>query len=250
MSRNINKYQQEYMADYGFEQVMVKYRHKLVLERLDIYQPDTIIEIGCGSEMLYQHYLKQHSPIKQWIIIEPAKEFSAIARNAALPNSYVIQSFFENAEEQIINTLHKAAPDMIICSGLLHEVPNVEALLSQISAIMSRDTILHVNVPNANSMHRRLAMAMGLVKDTKQMSERNKSLLQHRVYDLKNLIEDLHQNRFEIETTGGYLLKPFTHRQMEEITSITDNKILDGLFELGRIDPNWASEIYVEAYYR
>ena len=45
-------YQTAYLADYGFESVMVHYRQQLLLERLDKLRPKIVVEIGCGSELL------------------------------------------------------------------------------------------------------------------------------------------------------------------------------------------------------
>jgi hypothetical protein len=51
---------------------------------------------------------------------------------------------------------------------------------------------------------------------------------------------------FEIEGSGGIMLKPFTHAQMESLPFTTPS-LLSGLELLGSELPDLAAEVYVEA---
>jgi hypothetical protein len=247
MPRDITQYESSYLADYGFESVMVAYRRRMLLERLALHKPRTVVEIGCGAELLYRHYLEQGGQVDCWIIVEPGGQFATTARASNLPNLHVIQAFFEDATGQI-GTLLPAPPELIICSGVLHEVPDAHRLLSAIANVMGEHTLLHVNVPNATSFHRRLAKSMGLIQELKTMSERNRQLLQHRVYDREALEQDLRAAGLRVGESGGYLVKPFTHGQMERIAPELGQAVLDGLYRLGKEAPEWAGEIYAEAH--
>src|ERR1700686_2661862 len=129
MNRDIAQYESAYLADYGFEGVMVEYRRRMLLERLREIQPKVVVEVGCGSELLYESYLKQASPAECWIIVEPGQLFFESAQKQKLPNLHVIQAFLEEATPQIAQWLPRA-PDLVICSGLLHEVPDAHHLLT------------------------------------------------------------------------------------------------------------------------
>ncbi len=238
-------YRQAYQADYEFERIMVHYRKKLLLERLDKFRPDVVVEIGCGSELLYDTWMRQRGAAKCWVIVEPVHQFAEIARTSNLPGLYVICNFFEDSIDTVRDFLTKE-PDIVICSGLLHEVPSALKLLESIHQIMGWKTILHVNVPNAESMHRRLAKSMRLINNTKQMSKRNVSHLQNRVYDINTLKYDMSQSNLQVVEEGGYLIKPFTHEQMENIVPVIGRQVLDGLFLLGKEMPEQASEIFLE----
>lgn len=239
-------YQAAYLADYDFESMMVHYRRRLLLERLEMHRPGTVVEIGCGAELLYGAWHAQDGLADRWIIVEPVKAFCDQARSSNLPNLCVIEGLFEDSLEAI-DRLLPVKPDMIICSSLLHEVPSSEKLLLSIAKIMGKDTLLHVNVPNSESMHRRLAKTMGLIPDTHAMSDRNKRLMQGRVYDMGGLKAELSACGLRAIGEGGYFIKPFTHKQMEQIMPAIDRRVLDGLFALGKENPAMASEIYVEA---
>ncbi len=239
-------YQDNYLNQYDFEVQMVKYRRKLVLERLNAYQPRVVVEVGCGSELLYQHYLQAEGAVDQWVIVEPGSEFYGIASKSGLQNLVTIQGFFEDAISQI-NALLSKPPDMIIIASVLHEVASPRELLRAAKKIMDRQSVLHVNVPNSTSFHRMLAKSMGLINDLQAFSARNLELMQHRVYDAASLRVDMEAIGLAVVSEGGYLVKPFTHAQMQTIFPQLGEAVLDGLYQLGKAHPELASEIYLEA---
>jgi len=246
MERDIERYTEDYLAHYGFEQVLVEYRRRVVLDQMDAVRPSVVLEIGCGSELLYRHYLQHAAAVERWVVIEPARAFCAGARQAALPGMTVVEGFLEQSLPAVIGALPRP-PDLVICSGVLQEVPSSLEMLNAIRATMDAGSLLHVNVANAASLHRRLALAMGLIPALDTMSERNIMLQQHRVYDLAALVADMEAAGFFIVGRGGYLVKPFTHKQMEAVAPVLGDAVLDGLFELGRREPELACEIFVNA---
>lgn len=242
MEKSISTYTQEYLNNYSFESEMVRYRRQLVLERLAHLAPRTVIELGCGSELLAAHHRDQGGSWDAWIIVEPSETFAAQARAAELADVTVVEAFFEDVAGDL-----PAQPDVILCSGLLHEVPDAERLLRAIKDRMGPQTTAHINVPNARSLHRRLARSMGLIDDLKALSPRNTSLQQPRVYDLDSLSQQVAAQGLHITQTGGHLVKPFTHNQMEPLVEALGREVMDGLYALGKEAPDWASEIYIEA---
>lgn len=244
--RPIEVYESAYLSDYGFESVMVHYRRKLLLERLSSCRPNIVVEIGCGSELLYKHWQILGGGADAWLIVEPSERFATLARESSLPNLQVIQSFFEYSIEQVQSLLPRE-PDLVICSGLMHEVPSPHGLTAAMRAVMGPQTRLHINVPNSDSMHRHLALSMGLIANTQTLSERNRNLMQARVYDLAALKWELASAGLRVLNEGGYFIKPFTHEQMQRIQPKLGKEVMDGLFELGKQFPALASEIWVEA---
>ncbi len=242
MTKSITSYTAEYLDDFGFEAVMVRYRRQLVLERLAHYRPQTIVELGCGADLQAKGYWDAGGSWADWLIVEPSQIFADYARASPVPRLRVIQGFFEDVADQVSD-----AVDLMVCSGLLHEVPDSDRLIDAMRRQMGPKTVLHVNVPNAQSIHRQLALAMNLIDDVKAMSPRNVSLQQPRVYDLPDLIAQLERNGLSITATGGHFVKPFTHQQMDSLASELGRKVMDGLYELGKRLPNLASEIFVEA---
>lgn len=236
--RDIENYTKRY-GDSGFEEILVKYRRKLVLEQIGRYKPVRILEIGCGYEPLFQYVHES-----EFTCVEPSKVFyeNAISLSCDFSNVQIIQGFFE----EIAGTL-KSDYDMIICSGLLHEVEKPDILLECIKKVCNHDTVVHINVPNADSMHRLLALESGYIKNVHDMSARNHELQQHSVFDMKSLTEFVEREGFRVMDSGSYFVKPFTHAQMERSLSegILTEKILDGLYGMEKYMPGLGCEIYV-----
>jgi trans-aconitate methyltransferase len=243
--RDINRYSEDYDANYGFEAVLVAYRRRVLLEQLTALRPDVVLEIGCGPESLYASYLQQAAPVS-WIAVEPSTNWTSKARTAQLPGMQVVEGFLEHSTREVMDVLPRA-PDFVICSSVLHEVPSAELFLAAVRATMGGNSILHVNVPNAHSFHRQLAVAMDLIPSVHTMSARNKLMQQHRIYDLDSLVDDLGRAGLAVQARGGYFVKPFSHAQMESIGTSLGTQVLDGLFELGRREPRLACEIFVHA---
>lgn len=236
-----------YLADYGFESVMVAARRRLALEVVAARRPERVLEAGCGAELLALAAAAANLDFSRWVAIEPSAAFVAQARTAASaePRFSVIPGFFEDAVPEAIAT---AGPfDFVLVAGLLGEVTDPGAILAAARAAVAVGGVVHVNVPNAYSLHRRLARAMGLIADEHEMSDRNRALAQYRNYDSASLRADIEAAGLRIVEEGGYLLKPFTHAQMENLGELLSPRVLDGLWTLGRELPELASEIYVNA---
>ncbi len=137
--------------------------------------------------------------------------------------------------------------EMVICSSLLHEVVNADELLKGIRSICNSETIVHINIPNKNSIHRILAYESQIISDTEVFSERNRMFQQNRVLGLSELRELVENNGFKIVDEGSFFIKPFSHIQMQRLLecAIIDESVLDGFYELEKYIPGFGSEIFV-----
>lgn len=109
-------------------------------------------------------------------------------------------------------------------------------------------TVVHLNVPNAFSLHRLLAKKMGLVSDVHQLSNTNQKFQQHTVFDIESLKNLVESEGFMIVDFGSILLKPFTHSQMQKIVDvgIIDSEVLDALDAVCSSQlQGFGSEIYI-----
>lgn len=245
MNRDLDRYSTDYHANYGFEEVLVDYRRRVVMEHVVALGPEVVVEVGCGPDLLYGHYLRTHRPV-DWTIVEPSRRWSAQAQAQGLPGLRMVEGFLEQSVDRVLAGLPRK-PDLVICSGVLQEVPSAKEFLAALHALMGARSVLHLNVANAHSFHRRLGVAMGAIATVHSMSERNILMQQHRVYDRESLAADLRQSGFGVESSGGYLVKPFTHAQMEAVSASLGSAVMDGLYELGRREPDLACEIFVNA---
>lgn len=139
------------------------------------------------------------------------------------------------------------APDFLICSSLLHELEKPDDMLLAIHDSMDEKSVVHINVPNANSLHRILARDMRMISDVHSLSRQNIKLQQQTVFDLDSLISLVESCGFEVIDQGSYFVKPFTHKQMQQMLDekIISEETLDGFYKLTEQLPVYGSEIFV-----
>jgi len=239
--RNIEDYTNKYISeDISFETYQVQYRRKKVLEQIALYKHDDILEIGCGREPLFE-YLKEY---KSMTIVEPSNEFFHIAVEKAkiLPNIILVNDFFEQVK------LDNNKVDLILVSSLLHEVPDANYFLNCIKNKCSENTVVHINVPNANSFHRLLAYKSGLIENPNEFSDTQIKFQVNRVFDLATLKGVVEEMGFEVINSGSYFVKPFTHIQMKLLmdNNIINESILNGFYNMIEYLPELGSEIFVD----
>lgn len=239
--RDITQYEKDYLNGYDFEKYLVRYRRKNITDTTDVSYTHSMLEIGCGLEPLFD-YLEGNW--KDYIVVEPGDNFYTNAEHIAkkYKNINVRHGFAEN----ILPSLDKKF-DLIIASSVLHEVEKPLTFLNSVKPVMDRNSILHINVPNANSIHNQLAVKMGLIEDIFAQSKLANQMQRHSTFDTSRLIRFVRGCGFEVINTGGYFLKPFTYSQLSSMLDkeIITEKVLDALYELGQEQPHQAAEIYV-----
>ncbi|MCI8377466.1 MAG: class I SAM-dependent methyltransferase [Lachnospiraceae bacterium] len=242
--KDIEQYTKNYM-EHSFEEFQVAFRRKKVLEVIGAYKPKRILEIGCGMEPLFQYL---DGDYESFCIVEPSKVFYENAVKLAEGNNVVCRNeFFKPAEE-----LAEMKFDFIVCSGLLPDIERPEELFGGLAQISNPDTIIHVNTPNAKSLHRLIAKEMGLIASEFELSERNVLYQQQKIYDSAMLNELALNMGFEVVDSGSYFVKPFSHSQMYEMIQkdIISMQVLEGLYQLVEYMPEYGSEIYVNCRLR
>ena len=221
--RDIQDYEAKYQEE-PCEKYQVKYRREKILELMLSCKHETVLEIGCGMEPLFEYV----NDYKQMVIV-------------------CIQGFFEEKIDQIKATC--GIYDFIVLSSLLHEVEGPEKLLKAIYQVCSDETIVHINVPNANSLHRLLAKEMGLIQDIHELSNLQKTLQRNSAFDLDSLCGIVSKCGFEVMQKGTYFPKLLSAGQMEKMLQqgIVKEDIFQGLNKMIKYVPEFGSEIFVQA---
>ena len=242
--RNLLKYAEDYTQQ-PFDDTHLHFRRKKLIEQIEEYQPKRIVEISCGKRPFFQDYTN----FEELIIVEPTKAFydnaSGLLKNYPELDSKVIliNDYFENASDQLL----EADIDFIIVSNVLQEIEDVSTFLKGLHNICSKNTIVHIVVPNAKSFHRLLAFEMGIIDSVYQLSDRNILLQQATVFDLETLSEVIKKIGFDIIKAGSSFIKPFTHQQMHDLLkhNIINETTLEGLYKMEQYMPELGAEIFV-----
>ena len=181
MSRDLENYSREYER-MPFEPIQAAYRRRRVMEAVRQYEPSRLLEVGCGLKPLFVDL-----PGVACCVVEPARVFAQGARQLAegSPHVEIIESTIERAALGV----HRF--DLVVVSSVLHEVPDPQAMLKAVVKAATPDTVIHVNVPNSHSLHRLLAVAMGIIPEPSSTSELQRTMQQRTFYDRSRFHDEL-----------------------------------------------------------
>jgi SAM-dependent methyltransferase len=132
--------------------------------------------------------------------------------------------------------------DTIIMSHVLEHIEQPVSVLQKIKTWLAKEGIFVISVPNAKSIHRMVAVKMGLLKTENTLNERDHSLGHYRVYDMETLCADINAAGYKILHKGGSFLKPISNGQIEQYWT---PEMVDGFFEVGKQFPENCAEIFV-----
>lgn len=239
-------YTREYLRQYedgDFETAMVELRRREVLKTLERLPHQHILEIGCALEPIYP-YVEQ---FESCVIVEPSVEMARVVASAAVaaPSVEVLPATIQEAAA----ALRDRNFDLIVISSVLHEVDDPLTFLSAVRSLCNRRTVCYLNVPNALSFHRLLAVEMGLIARAKDLSQRDRRFGHHGVFDRASLRSLLEEAGFTVVRDGSFFVKPFTHDQMHRILEeeIVPRSLIEGLYGLSKHFPEHGCELFAEA---
>lgn len=118
--------------------------------------------------------------------------------------------------------------DVVLASHVLEHVDTPVELLQNLSQLLRPGGVLIGLVPNAESLHRRLGVAMGLSEHLDDLSQRDLLVGHQRVYDLNMLTGDLSRAGFVIQNHRGFFIKLLANHQMLQL----DVKVLLGMLKM------------------
>lgn len=244
MARTPTDYAHEYLRQYedsDFEPILVGVRRKQLLTSAARYPHRRILEVGCALEPLYPHL----GGFETYTIVEASEQMSRrVAQDAAaLPNVTVINATIEDAARDLGRDF-----DWIVCSSVVHEVPDPGAFLSAIHRVCDVHTVCHLSVPNAQSFHRLLAVEMGLIDRADELSGRDYRFGRSGVFNKTSLCELVTACGFKVIRDGTYFIKPFTHDQMGQLLGdgILPAAVVEGLYRISKHFPDNGCELFVE----
>lgn len=131
--------------------------------------------------------------------------------------------------------------DTILLAHILEHLEDPVRVLLRASRWLAHDGRILIAVPNANSIHRLVAVKMGILSRPDEFGIRDQELGHKRVYTVESLRSHISSAGLEIEVMGGIFFKPLTNNQMEKWFT---EQMLDGFYELGKDFPEYAAEIY------
>lgn len=244
-------YARRYLVDMAFEDHLIRARQDECLAFLADYRPDSVLEVGCGPDLLIDRFDLEGSAIRRWMVVEPSFYADAIgarmAGSAALGGKLgLTRGYLEDRVDALLADQPEGF-GAVMLSGLLHETADPAAMLAAAFRLTRNGGRLFVSVPNAHSFHRLLGVEMGLMAATTQLSPRNIELGQPVVFHRDTLERLVGDAGFVPGRFSGYMFKPFANGQMAAVVALIGAEVVDGLDRLGKAFPDHAAEIALVA---
>jgi len=134
--------------------------------------------------------------------------------------------------------------DAVLACHVLEHVGDSVRLLNRIRTWLKPSGKLLVIVPNRNSIHRELALRMGLISRLDELSQRDLLVGHKRVFSSTELRSQIQGAGFEVISCRGFFVKPLSNAQMIDWSP----EIIRGLNELASDFPmEWCSNIAIES---
>lgn len=237
-NRDFQSYQESYLRQ-PYEKYQVAFRKRKILELIQKYDHQRLLEVGAGLESIF---LRLHS-YQQLTVVEPATMFYEKALQDV--PSAVNQNI--RIKHCLLEELPPETFDFIIVSSLLHEIKEPDHFLDALQKLCSAATVVHINVPNARSFHRLLAVKMGLIASEFQPSAANIDYKQPWVFDVEQLQKTVSDHGFTVLESGSYSFKPFPHQLMQNMldAKLLTEAMIEGFYQMEAYLPDLGSEIFV-----
>ena len=157
-----------------------------------------VCEMGYGegitAKILNAYFQNYH-------VIEGAPSLVEKAKNV-IPGISIEQTLFEDY-------LPSDKFDTILALHVLEHVDNPIDVLNMMKKWIKPDGEIIILVPNKNSIHRLLAMEMGLINNLDELSQRDHLVGHQRVYDFDWLKSDVNKAGFKVVREAGFFLSRF-----------------------------------------
>jgi len=168
----------------------------------------------------------------QLVTVDGSREL--LAQIPDRPNLRKVHSLFEAYQpEQRFNT--------IVMEHILEHVDDPVGLLRRATPWLAPGGRILAGVPNGNSIHRLVAVKMGLLKHQCDLNDRDHVLGHQRVYTPATLRADLEAAGLKVVHSGGVYFKPLSNKQIQDHWS---EEMIEGFYELGKDFPDLAAELY------
>jgi 2-polyprenyl-3-methyl-5-hydroxy-6-metoxy-1,4-benzoquinol methylase len=193
-----------------------------------------VVECGCSTGVMTPLLLDKARELE---VVEGSPTYAAQVESRHKGKLTVHTVLFEQFEPE---RRFEAA----VVASVLHHVSDPVAMLKRIATWVVPGGSIHITVPNMNSFHRQLGVAMGVAQSVSDTSERNILFHQPGRFTQATLTETVRMAGLTVEEFIGFLFKPFPHDIMRKLA--LSAPILDGLFRMGIKYPELASQLYLQ----
>ena len=221
----------EGVPDKFIEDALQRHSLEWISEHLD--NASRVLELGYGEGIVTEHLVSTGKAVTllegSSILVERirARYGSRVSPVLGLFEEFTVNDPF----------------DAVVASHVLEHVDDPVALLARMRAWVKPGGSVLIIVPNSESIHRRLAVLMGLQARLDTLGARDVLVGHQRVYSLQALLADVQAGGFHVRAQRGFFFKPLPNSMMlafepgliDAMNQIADTMPIEWMSNLGLV---------------
>jgi 2-polyprenyl-3-methyl-5-hydroxy-6-metoxy-1,4-benzoquinol methylase len=222
-------YTSAYDPDTDFDAVYTRATGRRIAAAL--FASARILELGCATGLMTSQVAGAGREI---VAVDRSGPYLERLRERGLPGVTGLLADIETVEPD-------GRFDDVLLTNVLHEVGDPGAVLRRAAGWLRPRGRIHVTLPNPRSLHRLVAVDLGLIADVGELSERGARFGTRRMPDADALAEFATGAGLRVAERGGILLKPLPNAGMATLAPAA----LDLLEELAAQLPEHCAMSYL-----
>jgi 2-polyprenyl-3-methyl-5-hydroxy-6-metoxy-1,4-benzoquinol methylase len=181
-----------------------------------------VLELGCATGLMTTLLAGDDRAV---VGVDRSRSYLARAAARALPGVTLVAADLTDLPADL------GAFDHVVAANVLHELPDPQALLARVAdRHLAPGGRVHVSLQNPRSLHRLVALEMGLIDDLCAVAARGERFGTLRLYEADELSRMVCGAGMREVARQGVFLKPLTNAAMEALPS----DVLDGFERAAR----------------
>ncbi len=194
-----------------------------------------VLELGCATGLMTGALAEAGARVTA---IDRSEGYLARARERLGERATLIRA---GLEDEGWEAQAGAGFDHVLACNLIHELDDPVALLARARAVLAPHGLVHLTLQNPDSIHRLVALEMGLIDDLRDISERGRRYGTLGLWTAGEL-EDLARDAgLGVVTREGVMLKPLPNSMMAALPA----DVLDGFERAARHLPGHCAMTYL-----
>lgn len=193
---------------------------------------DRVLELGCATGAMTEELVAAGGRVT---CVDRCAPYLDRLRGRGLDLERVVEADVERVAFDDAPWAHAVA------TNLLHELGDPCAFLRRVGDALAPGGLVHVTLQNPRSLHRLLALEMGLIDTLDEVSVRGRAYGSTRLWTVEALTELAAAAGLAVAHREGIFLKPFPNDQLARLSP----EVLDGLERVARHLPDVCAMTYL-----
>ena len=194
-----------------------------------------VLELGCATGLMTAALVARGARVSA---IDRSQAYLERARERAGESTTLVRAGLEEPGwEEIVG----GGFDHVLACNLIHEMDDPVALLARARDVLADDGLVHLSLQNPQSIHRLVALEMGLIDDLREISERGARFDTRGLWSADELVDLARDAGLGVIAREGVMLKPLPNAMMAALAP----DVLDGFARAARHLPGHCAMTYL-----